>query len=162
VKKKSQKKIIEKISDGLFDLENPLHNARHFAEVLRMIGSSDGMRGEPGEAIETLAQSLILILRDLQDKRESLCKLAFEVKGARDGRQHLRISRFFTQPSKNDFSHGAAEPRSLASGLTPAGHIAGGFSMSAQTPRDNSTVLQRRPFSKGRIVAIVDSSHCDT
>jgi hypothetical protein len=80
MKKKSQKKIIEKISDGLFDLESPLHNARHYAEALRMIASSDGMRGEPGEAIETLAQSLILILRDLQDKREFICGLAFEVK----------------------------------------------------------------------------------
>jgi hypothetical protein len=28
--------------------------------------------------------------------------------------------------------------------------------------RDNSTVLQQRPFSKGPIVAIVDSSHCET
>jgi hypothetical protein len=46
-----------------------------------MIASSDGMRGEPGEAIETLAQSLVLILRDLQDKREFLCGLAVEVKG---------------------------------------------------------------------------------
>lgn len=27
---------------------------------------------------------------------------------------------------------------------------------------DNSTVLQRRPFSKGPIVAIVDFSHCGT
>ena len=27
---------------------------------------------------------------------------------------------------------------------------------------DNLTVLQRRPFSKGPIVAIVDFSHCDT
>ena len=46
-----------------------------------MIGSSDSLRGEPGEAIETLAQSLILILRDLQEKREFLCGLAIEVKG---------------------------------------------------------------------------------
>jgi hypothetical protein len=45
-----------------------------------MIASSDGMRGESGEAIEMLAQSLILILRDLQDKREFLCGLAFEIK----------------------------------------------------------------------------------
>jgi hypothetical protein len=51
------------------------------AEALRMIASSDGMRGESGEAIETLAQSLVLILRDLQDKREFLCGLAVEVKG---------------------------------------------------------------------------------
>jgi hypothetical protein len=80
MKKKSQKKI-EKISDELFDLESPLHQARHFAEALRMIASSDGMRGEPGEAIETLAQSLVLILRDVQDKREFLCGLAIEVKG---------------------------------------------------------------------------------
>jgi hypothetical protein len=80
MKKKTQKKI-EKISDQLFDLENPLHKARHLAEALRMIASSDGMRGEPGEAIETLAQSLVLILRDLQDKREFLCGLAIEVKG---------------------------------------------------------------------------------
>jgi hypothetical protein len=80
MKKKSQKKI-KKISDELFDLESPLHQARHFAEALRMIASSDGMRGEPGEAIETLAQSLVLILRDLQDKREFLCGLAIEVKG---------------------------------------------------------------------------------
>ena len=28
--------------------------------------------------------------------------------------------------------------------------------------RDNSRVLQRHPFSIGPIVAIVDSSHCDT
>ncbi len=80
MKKKSQKKI-EKISDQLFELESPLHKALNFAEALRMIASSDGMRGEPGEAIETLAQSLVLILRDLQDKREFLCGLAIEVKG---------------------------------------------------------------------------------
>jgi hypothetical protein len=80
MKKKSQKKI-EKISDELFDLESPLHKACNLAEALRMIASSDGMRGEPGEAIETLAQSLVLILRDVQDKREFLCGLAIEVKG---------------------------------------------------------------------------------
>jgi hypothetical protein len=80
MKKKSPKKI-EKLSDELFDLESPLHKARHLAEALRMIASSDGMRGESGEAIETLAQSLVLILRDLQDKREFLCGLAVEVKG---------------------------------------------------------------------------------
>ena len=73
-------KTIEDISSELFDLEEPLHRARHFAEALRMIASSDGMRGEPGEAIETLAQSLILILRELQDKREFLFGLAVEVK----------------------------------------------------------------------------------
>jgi hypothetical protein len=28
-----------------------------------------------------LGQSLVLILRDLQSKRESLCELAFELKG---------------------------------------------------------------------------------
>jgi hypothetical protein len=74
-------KTIEDISSELFDLEEPLHKACHFAEALRMIASSDGMRGESGEAIETLAQSLILILRDLQDKREFICGLAGEVKG---------------------------------------------------------------------------------
>jgi len=73
-------KTNEDISSELFDLEEPLHRARHFAEALRMIASSDGMRGEPGEAIETLAQSLILILRELQDKREFLFGLAVEVK----------------------------------------------------------------------------------
>jgi hypothetical protein len=46
-----------------------------------MIGSSDSLRGEPGEAIEMLAQSLILILRDLQSKREFLCEIALELKG---------------------------------------------------------------------------------
>jgi hypothetical protein len=80
MKKKSQKKI-KKISNELFDLEGPLHKARNFAEALRMIASSDGMRGEPGEAIEMLAQSLVLILRDPQDKREFLWGLAIEVKG---------------------------------------------------------------------------------
>jgi len=80
MKEKTQK-TIEDISSELFDLEEPPHKARHFAEALRMIASSDGMRGEPGEAIETLAQSLILILRDLQDKREFICGLAYEVKG---------------------------------------------------------------------------------
>jgi hypothetical protein len=74
-------KTIEDISSELFDLEEPIHKARHLAEALRMIGSSDSLRGEPGEAVETLAQSLILILRDLQDKREFLCGLAIEVKG---------------------------------------------------------------------------------
>jgi len=78
--KEKTPKTIEDISSELFDLEESLHKARHFAEALRMIASSDGMRGEPGEAIETLAQSLILILRDLQDKREFLCGLAIEVK----------------------------------------------------------------------------------
>jgi hypothetical protein len=73
-------KTIEDISSELFDLEEPLHKARNLAEALRMIASSDGMRGESGEAIEALAQSLILILRDLQNKREFLCGLAFEVK----------------------------------------------------------------------------------
>jgi hypothetical protein len=33
-----------------------------------------------GEAIEMLAQSLILILRDLQEKREFLCGVAVEIK----------------------------------------------------------------------------------
>jgi hypothetical protein len=74
-------KTIEGLSSELFDLEEPIHKARHFAEALRMVGSSDSLRGEPGAAIEMLAQSLILILQDLQEKRESLCDLAFELKG---------------------------------------------------------------------------------
>jgi hypothetical protein len=80
MKKKSQKKI-KKISRELFDLEEPLHTARHTAEALRMIGSSDGLRGDQGGAIETLAGSLVLILRELQDKREFICGLAFELEG---------------------------------------------------------------------------------
>ena len=80
MKKKSQKKI-EKISRELFNLEEPLHTARHTAEALRMIGSSDDLRGDQGGAIEALAGSLVLILRDLQDKREFLCGPAGEVKG---------------------------------------------------------------------------------
>jgi len=79
--KKKTLKTIKDISSELFDLEEPIHKARQFAEALRMIGSSDSLRGEPGEAIETLAISLILILRDLQDKRKLLCGLAIEVKG---------------------------------------------------------------------------------
>ena len=35
----------------------------------------------PGRAIETLAGSLVLILRELQDKREFICGLAFELEG---------------------------------------------------------------------------------
>jgi hypothetical protein len=80
MKKKSQKKI-KKLSSELFDLENPLYTAIHTAEALRMIGSSDGLRGDQGGAIETLAQSLVLILRELQDKREFICGLAFELEG---------------------------------------------------------------------------------
>jgi hypothetical protein len=79
--KEKTPKTIEDISSELSDLEEPIHKARHFAEALRMIGSSDSLRGEPGEAIEALAQSLILMLRGLQDKREFLYGLAFELKG---------------------------------------------------------------------------------
>jgi hypothetical protein len=46
-----------------------------------MIGSSDFLRGDQGGAIETLAGSLVLILRELQDKREFICGLAFELEG---------------------------------------------------------------------------------
>jgi hypothetical protein len=74
-------KTIEDLSSGLFDLEEPICKARNYAEAMRMIGSSDGLRGESGQAIEMLGQSLILILRDLQSERESLCELAFELKG---------------------------------------------------------------------------------
>ena len=74
-------KTIEDLSSELFDLEEPIHDARQFAEALRMIGSSDSLRGKPGAAIEMLAQSLILILQDLQEKREFLCGLAIEIKG---------------------------------------------------------------------------------
>ena len=79
--KEKTPKTIEDLSSELFDLEGPIHRARQFAEALRMIGSSDSLRGEPGEAIEMLAQSLILILRDLQSKREFLCEIALEIKG---------------------------------------------------------------------------------
>jgi hypothetical protein len=73
-------KTIEDLSSELFDLEEPIHKARQFAEALRMVGSSDQMRGEPGAAIEILAQSIILILQDLQEKREFLCGVAIEIK----------------------------------------------------------------------------------
>ena len=63
-----------------------------------MIGSSDSLRGEPGEAIETLAQSLILILRDLQEKREFLCGLAIEFKGARHERCEIPLQRMPQRP----------------------------------------------------------------
>jgi hypothetical protein len=43
--------------------------------------------------------------------------------------------------------------------MDPPVHAGGFFDSEAI---DNSTVLQRRPFSKGPIVAIVDSSHCGT
>jgi hypothetical protein len=46
-----------------------------------MIGSSDFLRGDQGGAIETLAGSLVLILRELQDKREFICGLAFKLEG---------------------------------------------------------------------------------
>ena len=62
-------------------MEDPLHTARHTAQALLMIGSSDRLRGDQGGAIETLAQSLVLILRELQDKREFICGLAFELEG---------------------------------------------------------------------------------
>jgi hypothetical protein len=74
-------KTIEDLSSELFDIEEPICKARNYAEAMRMIGSSDQMRGESGQAIEMLGQSLVLILRDLQSKRESLCELAFELKG---------------------------------------------------------------------------------
>jgi hypothetical protein len=79
--KEKTPKTIEDLSSELFDLEDPICKVRNYAEAMRMIGSSDGMRGESGQAIEMLGQSLVLILRDLQSKRESLCELAFELKG---------------------------------------------------------------------------------
>jgi hypothetical protein len=79
--KEKTPRTIEDLSSELFDLEDPICKARNYAEAMRMIGSSDGMRGESGQAIEMMGQSLVLILRDLQSKREVLCHLAFKLKG---------------------------------------------------------------------------------
>jgi len=49
--------------------------------MLRMIGQSDRLRGESGDAIEMLAQSLILIMRGLEEKRNFLRGLAIQIKG---------------------------------------------------------------------------------
>jgi hypothetical protein len=46
-----------------------------------MIGQSDRLRGESGDAIEMLAQSLILIMRGLEEKRNFLRGLAIQIKG---------------------------------------------------------------------------------
>jgi len=48
MKKKTQDRI-KKIRGELFDLEEPLHTGRHTAEALRMIGSSDFLRGDQGD-----------------------------------------------------------------------------------------------------------------
>jgi hypothetical protein len=41
-------KTIEDLSSELFDIEEPICKARNYAEAMRMIGSSDQMRGESG------------------------------------------------------------------------------------------------------------------
>src|SRR5258708_30043916 len=69
--------LFRSISDELFDLESPLHQARHFAEALRMIASSDGMRGEPGEAIETRSEEHT---SELQSPDHLVCRLLLEKK----------------------------------------------------------------------------------
>jgi hypothetical protein len=81
MKETPTKTIEDDLSSELFDLEEPICKARNYAEALRMIAQSDGLRGESGDAIEMLAQSLILIMRGLEEKRNFLRGLAIQIKG---------------------------------------------------------------------------------
>jgi hypothetical protein len=88
---------IEKIADGLFDLESPVFNARNLATAICMMASGDEMRGEAGNALATVANSLVEILDEITATRTEIFSLALAERGhapkatAKDRHSVLRI-----------------------------------------------------------------------
>jgi hypothetical protein len=84
----------EKIREIVFDLEDPIQQARNLAFAIHIIASGDELRGEVGDAIATVVHLLMGELDEIKGAREKLQKLAREaspptVKGRR--RHALRI-----------------------------------------------------------------------
>jgi hypothetical protein len=60
----------------LADLETPLNEACNLARALRMLASSDEIGGEPGAALDTVADALYEKLITLREMRNRISKQA--------------------------------------------------------------------------------------
>jgi hypothetical protein len=62
----------ESVKDIVFDLEQPIHEARSLAHALMMMGTSDDLRGESGQAVAVVASSLLEYLQEIKGAWEAL------------------------------------------------------------------------------------------
>ncbi len=71
---------IVKIASDLSDLESPVRKARNLAWAIHMMASVDELRGEPGDAVFAVADSLVEILDAIEKTREETWRLALEAR----------------------------------------------------------------------------------
>jgi hypothetical protein len=67
---------IAEVSSGLFDLEEDILRSRGLAYAIQMLATSDEMPKEPGAALNSVADTLVIGLNYLITERERLWRLA--------------------------------------------------------------------------------------
>jgi hypothetical protein len=80
--KKKAKAKIEKVANGLNDLESPIRQACNLAKALLIMSSGENMPDDEGEGIFGVAETLVELIKSLQETRVELWHLAREVEGA--------------------------------------------------------------------------------
>jgi hypothetical protein len=68
--------MTKSVQDIVFDLEHPIFEARSLAHVLTMMSTSDELRGESGQAVAVVANSLLGYLETIKGAREALLEAA--------------------------------------------------------------------------------------
>jgi hypothetical protein len=64
--------MTESVREILFNLEQPIFEARSLAHALMMMGTSDDLRGESGQAVAVVATSLLGYLQTIKGAWEAL------------------------------------------------------------------------------------------
>jgi hypothetical protein len=68
--------MIEKIKNGLSEMETPLLEARHLAMAVRMMAAADELPKDAGLALDTVADLIFDKLIGLSEERTRLWRLA--------------------------------------------------------------------------------------
>jgi hypothetical protein len=76
------KEKIAEIAHEIAEMESPLHECRHIAMALRMMGSADDVPEDVGDPLSALAEILIASLRKLQDDRTEIWRQTLALKEA--------------------------------------------------------------------------------
>jgi hypothetical protein len=63
--------MTKSVQDIVFDLEHPIFEARSLAHVLTMMSTSDELRGESGQAVAVVANSLLGYLETIKGAKHS-------------------------------------------------------------------------------------------
>jgi hypothetical protein len=64
--------MTESVREIVYNLEHPIFEARSLAHALMMMGTSDDLAGEPGQAVAVVASSLLGYLQTIKGAWEAL------------------------------------------------------------------------------------------